>query len=142
MGIKVKPKPKTAYQKWYAKNSKSHNAGRRYRYATDAAYRAEQQESAQNRRALEKKKRPPPPKGFTTPTVAEMVGRRAQTIRVWEQRGLIPNAMTEHGYRLYQKKHVALLIKLATYMDTHKAKRDKAYDYDLAKLVKTIKEKW
>jgi hypothetical protein len=130
----------TPYQKWYRENSKRHNASRRKRYAKDPKYRNTQLEMARARRVAQQKE--PRPEGLTTPAVAQLIGRHSQTIRSWEQKGLIPNAKTDRGYRLYQPHHVNLLRGLANYLEHYRTNRDKASTKELKAIVKNIKEKW
>jgi len=133
----------TPYQKWYRNNKLTLNEKRRKKYAQDKEYRNKQLAMARIRRQRIQAQKNTQWEGLTTPQVAKLIGRKAQTIRGWEKRGLIPDAeQTEHGVRMYQTHHVGLLKQLAALMDLYFTIPRDEFKSRLKEMTKHIKESW
>jgi hypothetical protein len=133
----VKPKSSTGYNKeYYDKNKETIQAKRKNRYDTDNAYREKIQKAARERkreklaerRALGIKRKPRGPQQpslyaidvagtevevlmFTAGQLGLKLGRKAQTIRLWEKRGILPEPLYRKpcGDRLYTEFQIEQL---------------------------------
>lgn len=133
----------TPYQKWYKNNKQQLNEKRRAKYAKDQHYRNKQLAMARVRRQRLRAEKATQWEGLTTPQVAKLIGRQAQTIRSWEKRGLIPQAeLTEHKVRMYKPHHVTLLRHMAELMDTYFTTSRSEFDGRLKEMINHIKESW
>lgn len=133
----------TPYQKWYRTNKSTLNQHRRKKYAQDEEYRNKQLAMARVRRQKLRANKATQLEGLTTPQVAKLIGRQAQTIRSWEKRGLIPQAeVTDYGARMYKPHHVTLLKDMVALMDTYFSTSRSEFEGRLKELTSHIKESW
>jgi len=138
MAADIKESP---YQRWHRKNKEDFNKRRRERYSVDKKYRNKQLEMARRRRLAQPPKEKSVDEGLTTSEAGQMVGRKAQTLLLWEKIGLIP-APLKTPFRRYTEVQVNLMALLAEYMNTNRVRRAKHEDEELDKLIQHIREKW
>jgi DNA-binding transcriptional MerR regulator len=127
----------TYFAEYYAENKEIISARRRQRYAEDPEYRERckaQSREAKKRLAERRRKeraknkdkdsgkptwykilydgREIPVKMFSTGQLAKKLGRKAQTMRIWERKGIIPESMyrTASQDRLYTAFQVRLIV--------------------------------
>jgi DNA-binding transcriptional regulator YiaG len=108
-------------RRWYHENRDEYNKIRRQRYAANI----EERERARQRAARYREEKPTIERKlfrevngrrvqvFSTGQVAEMLGRTPQMLRNWERAAMIPPTSFEGKHRLYTKRQVTLLLKLA-----------------------------
>jgi hypothetical protein len=133
----------TPYQKWYKNNKEILNEKRRKKYAKDQIYRNKQLAMARVRRQKLRAEKATQWEGLTTPQVATLVGRKAQTIRTWEKRGIIPTPpQTDHGVRMYKPHHVTLLKDMVDLMDTYFTTSRNEFNGRMKTMIDHIKESW
>lgn len=113
-----------SFSKWYDGNKDKLSQKRATKYKTDPAYR----QAALDRSAKQRKENPRPKQTveqhfreingqtvevFRIGTVASQIGRDEQTIRLWEERGLIPKPTAPGKHRYYTRQQVSLMRELA-----------------------------
>ena len=116
-------KAQEAYQRWYQRNSATYNESRKQKYASDPEVR----QAYLERQARYRKSNPRNPasgqhfrkiKGaevevFRIGTVAEMIGRTEQIIRIWERDERIPKPTVPGRHRYYTQTQVKLMVEFA-----------------------------
>lgn len=125
---------KFSFKTWYKTNKKSLNKGRRAKYDTDEEYRQrvlQMNRDARARRRVKQKKEKDAERGatllraatvpwkqsgqlFTIGALARSLGRSVQTVRLWEERGLIPPTQhrSEKGDRLYTSEQITRAVEI------------------------------
>jgi len=118
----------TPYQKWYQTHKEEFAARRKLRYKNDPVYR----ESIRERQARSRIANPrqaargePSLRNvggamvevFRIGALSSMIGRAQQTIRKWEEQGVIPTPSIRAGHRYYTKNQVMLLKELVELVD-------------------------
>ena len=134
----------TPYQRWYERNKEKFNEKRRKRYQQDPKYRKRQQKYlAESRSRARSRRQAPVPDGrLSVRAVAEEIGRDVQTIRAWEQRGLIPKSVNERGHRVYTEHQLKLLKDLRDYLSTYSPQKKTEFKIGLKAIVSHLKGVW
>ena len=124
------------HEKYYAENKSKLLAAKKKRYEEDPEYReaikarareSKRRQTEQRRKERERNKDREKPlrfrvqvgdtevevRMFTAGQLAKRLGRKTQTIRVWERKGLIPEAIYRNASkdRLYTELQVRLIVK-------------------------------
>jgi len=125
------------FSQWYAENKEELSARRRQKYQEDPEYREKVRAQAREakKRFLEKKrkereknkdkeqpvwfkvqygKKEVAVRMFTAGQLSKRLGRKTQTIRLWERKGVIPEAMYRNGARdrLYTELQVREIVEI------------------------------
>lgn len=141
------------FQKWYKKNSEKLNDKRKKRYATDTSYR----QAAIDRQAEYRSRNPPKSRAgesrfkkvggtaveaFRIGKAAEIIGRSVQSIRKWEQLGIIPSPVVPSSHRYYTAYQVMLMKELADIIDLARHERGGLLQAAIETKSAEIKSKW
>lgn len=120
-------KQKLYFQEWYAKNKEKLRKSRRKRYMEDEEYRNKvRSHSAEWRRTHPAPVRAPARSkvlngvevtAFRISEAAGQVGRSDQTIRDWEEKGIIPKPTIDKAHRFYTLGQIGLMKGLADLID-------------------------
>lgn len=142
---------KSAYRKWYDKNRETHNERRRQAYASDPKLREKALEKQREYRATERgnngdgkhfrKVGNKKVEVFRIGTVAEIVGRDIQVLRLWEKKGRIPKPTIKSAQRFYTQRQVDLIQEFVQLMDEVRYQRN-TREEALSKKTAEIKAQW
>lgn len=122
-------KRSAAYRSWYEINKEKLSARRKQRYQQDKEYR----EKALSRASDWRANNPTPSRAgearikvvngtemrcFRITETSQMIGRSDQTIRDWEEKGIIPKPSVEGVHRFYTYPQVVLMRELGEIIDS------------------------
>jgi DNA-binding transcriptional MerR regulator len=79
---------------------------------------------------------------FRIGKVAEMIGRSDQTIRDWEETGIIPKPIVQSAHRYYTQSQVIMLRELADVISLLRSTSRKDLDSVVAVKSAEIHSKW
>lgn len=130
---------KTKYQRWYEANKEELSKRRKALYQNDPEHRAE----VKKRQREYRKNHPPESRAgasrfkeingiqvevFRIGDACKMIGREEQTIRGWEEKGVIPRPSVEGVHRNYTKNQIVLMRELAQLIDQLRYDKDALQD--------------
>jgi phosphopentomutase len=137
------------FQNWYAENKEKLAERRAARYRADPEMRRRAQETSRRSRLRKQGKDldlgPAPPSRsfrkvgdeivevFKIGKVADMIGRSAQTIRMWEAREQIPKPIFDEPQRAYTYPQIELMKGLAKAIDE---------GFDLDAVIADLWDRW
>lgn len=133
------PEQKTPFQRWYSRNKEQFNARRMARYHSDPEYRSRVLGHVKTSRIKQEEARVDRD-SLTIVEAAIEIGRTPQTIRKWEQDGMIPAVVDKGLHRRYTKHQVELMKELAAGFNDFKQR--KATVFDIEATVTKLKESW
>lgn len=124
-------KRKASFGQWYEANKEKLAQKRAEKYRTDPDYRAKALERAARQRSDNPRQRRDTDSSvrvingelrevFRIGTVAEAIGRDEQTIRLWEERAIIPKPSAPGKHRYYTSHQISLLQMLCGVLGTHR----------------------
>lgn len=122
---------RASFSTWYEANKEKLAQKRAEKYRTDPEYRAK----ALERAARQRSDNPRPKREsessvrvingvqrevFRIGSVAQIIGRDEQTIRLWEDRGVIPKPTAPGKHRYYTSHQISLLQMLCGVLGNHR----------------------